>query len=516
MAAIFAVSGSVQGAGTTIPSEIDLTGPVTASTCSACHARIAESPNPELVFSHGVHIKLECSVCHVRPAHEAGVTYSPSMRTCFACHGLAHSGAGVIAADDCGYCHTSAFRLRPAYHGDDWIAQPHARAVSRGGFNDCLMCHDARAQCDACHQEMEVDTPPTPPIYLRVVPAPEPRPSLVVRTEDPVAIGQCVFCHSGIDEGLAEDGLIFTHTVHLERDYRCEVCHEAFPHTPDETALPTMRSCYRCHSVQHAGKGEVAPEECLACHPSDFNLVPADHTPDFIARDHSGPAGEDLVNCTMCHTSPVCAECHRGERQLADGSLSAQVIPDTHERVEWIAQHGAPYLGGRGGCSICHTSESCSRCHQTAMPHPTAWLASHAANGYSRDDCGVCHTDRATCQECHHVSVRDAELRAENCVECHPEATTEPPTAIRRMGFVSHAVHFDVAERVGRSYVCDDCHIGLTVARVRGAGRQAYDTGAHDLRVCYDCHGALDFRNVEIAPWPGSQLCRRCHADLNI
>ena len=515
MATAFAMSGSLRGVGAMVTTEIDLTGPVSATTCSACHARIADSRNPGLIFSHGTHIMVDCAGCHVRPAHEAGHTYGPPMETCFACHGLVHGAGGVVAADSCDYCHTALFELRPAYHTPDWVETPHARAVERGGSNQCIMCHDARAECDTCHREEGIETPRVPPIFLRTVPEPEPRPSVVIDTEGPATMGQCVFCHPDIERG-EWNGVIFTHDVHIARDYRCAVCHETFAHQPDHIDRPDMLSCYRCHSLEHAERGEVATEECLACHPADFELVPADHTVEFIARDHREPAEENLIECVMCHASIFCAECHRGEKELADGTMSAEVIPDDHRRVEWMAEHGAPYLGGQGGCSICHTNESCTRCHETAMPHPTVWLATHTSNGYSRDDCKVCHTDRTACQECHHDSVRDVELLAENCVSCHPEMATEPATDIKVMGLVEHAVHFDVVERVGRPYRCDDCHIGLTVARVRGVGQHAFETQAHDLRICYDCHGNLDFRNVQIAPWPGSQLCRRCHTDLNI
>jgi hypothetical protein len=33
----------------------------------------------------------------------------------------------------------------------------------------------------------------------------------------------------------------------------------------------------------------------------------------------------------------------------------------------------------------------------------------------------------------------------------------------------------------------------------------------HDLRLCFECHGALDYRNVRIADYPGNSLCYRCH-----
>ncbi|MEN6429710.1 MAG: hypothetical protein ABFC80_02550, partial [Coriobacteriales bacterium] len=76
-----------------------------------------------------------------------------------------------------------------------------------------------------------------------------------------------------------------------------------------------------------------------------------------------------------------------------------------------------------------------------------------------------------------------------------------------------HAVHFDVAEKKGEPYVCDDCHIGFGTTHIQV---QNAVSGPHDLRLCYDCHGRLDINNMLIAPYTGAELCRRCHVDLNL
>ena len=513
MAAAFAVSGPLLGIGQESPAEIDLTGPVRASSCLQCHEELGASRSPGLIFTHETHLPPSCDTCHLRTAHEAGVVYSPPMQVCFACHGLVHGVQGLVATDSCDYCHTPQFELRPSWHTEEWAAEPHAEAASRSGTNDCVLCHAPRTDCDACHAELAPDVAPVAPIYVSAIATPEPRLRLTVDPTRPASMGQCFFCHPVLDREWP--GLIFAHGPHLERDFRCEACHEVFPHRSGEVAVPTMLSCYRCHSLIHAVQGIVAGEECALCHPPDFELVPADHTPQFIAREHSGPAAEDVTPCVMCHQSPLCAECHRGERVLADGTLSEEVIPEDHQRAEWRAEHGSIYLSGQGSCSICHTEVSCTRCHITPMPHPTTWLSDHIDNGFPTIDCQVCHQDRASCQECHHQEVREAELVLENCVGCHPEMDTLPATDIRERRLVEHAVHFEVEERIGRPYVCDDCHITLTQARVQGVGQHTFETQAHDLRICYDCHGALDARGVQIAPWPGSQLCRRCHAELH-
>ncbi len=493
-------------------SVVDLTAPVTAANCNSCHARIAETDVPGLRFSHGNHLLVECVSCHVRAPHEAGATYRPVMDTCFVCHGLSHGAQGIMAAGECTDCHTASHVMRPASHVRDWAKTPHAQFAKKAGVNRCMMCHESVKDCDLCHEQQGLGIGPMQAVYLRNLPIDPPREAVMVDTRSTPTMGQCVFCHPDIDR--TQNGrIIFAHEPHIKRDYKCAACHDVFPHVPDRTIIPTMDSCYRCHSLKHAEWGTVATEECLACHPKTFDLVPPDHTQAFIIGGHKDPAKAATQTCMTCHASASCVPCHNARAKLANGQQSPMVIPADHRKPEWQPDHGRLYLAQTGSCSVCHTSGSCTRCHFTPMPHPSQWITTHANNGYSRQDCTVCHKNRETCQECHHSSVTSNLLIAENCVECHEEMKTQPPTKIKNIGLAEHAVHFKVAESKGKPYTCEECHVGYTVARVM---QPASKTQAHDLRLCYDCHGNLDINNQIIAPYPGSELCRRCHEDLNI
>lgn len=501
------VSGSGQSS-----SVVDLTAAVNAANCNPCHARIAETDVPGLVFSHGNHLLVECTSCHLRPPHEAGVTYRPQMDTCFYCHGLDHGAQGILAAGECSDCHTPAHRLRPTSHVKDWAAKPHAQFTAKSGVNGCMMCHESVSDCDVCHKQKLLDVGTMPAVYQRTMPVEPDRDPVLVDTQSSPRMSQCVFCHPEIDR-TANGRIIFTHEPHLKRDYKCNACHDTFAHVPDRTLIPSMDSCYRCHSLTHAQWGELATENCLACHPKSFPLMPPSHTQEFVIGGHKDVAKADSKSCTMCHKSQFCVPCHNGRKKLANGQQSPVVLPADHREPEWQPNHGQKFLAQSGSCSVCHTSDSCTRCHFTPMPHPSQWITQHANNGYPQQDCDVCHKDRETCQECHHSSVESNELIAANCVGCHEEMKTEPPTKIKNIAMAEHAVHFNVAESKGRPYLCEDCHVGYTVARVMQPQSQ---TQAHDLRLCYDCHGNLDINNQIIAPYPGSELCRRCHTDLNI
>ncbi|TLM78896.1 MAG: hypothetical protein FDZ75_08915 [Actinobacteria bacterium] len=237
---------------------------------------------------------------------------------------------------------------------------------------------------------------------------------------------------------------------------------------------------------------------------------------------HGKRANSDPAYCAMCHKSVFCVGCHRGEKTSPNAPGHA-VIPAAHRRVEWRTTHGKLYLDGKGSCGSCHTDASCKRCHKTVMPHPTGWIENHKPEpGVTAEDCNVCHTNRNTCQKCHHQKVEKSELVAENCTPCHEEMKQKPATSIKNKGFAEHAVHFNVAKKKpdGKPYTCDDCHIGYTTASTQ-AQQNGMNTGGlpaagHDVRLCYGCHGAVDYQNQVIAPYPGAALCVRCHSDLNV
>ena len=496
---------------------IDLTAPVAARNCTPCHAVIGASRNPSVIFKHAAHLTADCSSCHFVNPHEGGKTTAPTMASCFACHGLVHGPTGQIASGECIDCHPDGDTRRPKSHVKDWKAKPHAAASKTGGVNGCLLCHEPVKDCDTCHEAEKVDVGPMPAIFLRTVPVKADEPPKLIDPDEATTIAQCNFCHPDIDK-FEPGRIVFAHDDHLKRDYKCTVCHPRFAHQPTVTDKNSMQDCYRCHGLVHAANGPVATEKCEDCHPKSFELTPVTHTVKFLSGEHNDSAKAGVSYCAMCHKANVCVKCHNGGTKLANGKVGLKVIPADHRKPQWSSEHGGLFLGQKGDCAVCHDSKSCQQCHQTTMPHPTDWLDVHATRGkLSGEDCRVCHKDRESCQDCHHATVRSAELVAKNCVKCHPEMETEPATDIKVAGLAEHAVHFNVAttadSKKDKPYVCDDCHIGFGSTGIRVDNPL---TGPHDMRGCYDCHGALDIKNIRIAPWPGSELCRRCHTDLNL
>jgi hypothetical protein len=493
---------------------IETGAPVGQSQCAPCHLDLGNVSVPGLIFGHGNHLLVSCDACHPRMPHQGGnKTERVPMEVCFACHGIDHAGQGELATAECDACHTPAFTLRPKNHVATWAKKPHADTANRSGVNRCMMCHEAPDDCDVCHAREAPGLPKMPTAFHSII-TPRPKgPNVSIRPRGPVSMSQCIYCHRDIDD-ILPGRLIFAHATHIVRNYRCEACHERFAHTELGVVRPDMMSCYRCHGLNHNSRGQVATEECDACHPKEFDLRPADHTRRFVKGDHAERADADPAYCAMCHASGFCVGCHRGEK-VSPNAPGKAVIPADHRTNTWMREHGPIFLDGAGACGSCHDDPSCRRCHKTVMPHPVGWIEDHSPEpGVTRDDCNVCHTNRNKCQACHHDTVKRAELTRANCVPCHDEMKQVPATSIKHKSFAEHAVHFGVAEVKNRPYRCDDCHIGFGTAHAGQDQEGGLPQATHELRLCYGCHGSLDYQNRLIAPWRGRELCIRCHTDL--
>ena len=510
------VAVAADTAGTPRP-PVDLNAPTTAGSCAPCHLRIAAGQQPGVMFNHATHLQFQCAACHPANPHLGGRTATPTMQMCFNCHGVGHGPQGELATARCSDCHTPDFDLRPKSHVKDYAGAPHARELKAGGavaVNGCMMCHNAPKDCDVCHRQKKVKVGPMPAEYHPVIIEQPQPPAVEIYPDRTTTMGQCATCHPDLD-AYKKDKVLFAHADHLKRGYACSACHPDFAHQGDQIARPDMQSCYRCHGLLHSVNGQIATEKCDKCHPKSFPLEPANHTQTFVRKDHGQKALADAAYCSMCHQLKFCTDCHTGKKPAKWLPAGEKVVPSSHKLGTWRNKHGKLYLAGQGMCASCHDGPSCQRCHKTPMPHPPGWATNHKPQdiGVPKTDCNICHTDTRQCQACHHDKVKNAELIAANCVGCHPEMKQKPATAIKNKGFAEHAVHFNVAKTKGKPYRCDDCHVEIGTS---AAAAQLELQQGHDLRLCYGCHGGLDYQNRQIAPYPGAELCRRCHTNLNI
>jgi hypothetical protein len=257
----------------------------------------------------------------------------------------------------------------------------------------------------------------------------------------------CAFLSGGGEE----EGLAFGHREHVvEQGLSCTDCHRK-AETDDAPGMPSMRQCMLCHEELDAEKpaerridtlfveGKLRRAESRAAYPDelvfshlahveraqDCNACHADvETNDHPSRLHRA----DMDDCTSCHAehgaANECATCH--------SEIGPDWQPASH-LMGWRRLHGeafhrySPAPAQR--CDLCHTEQSCARCHEEVPPenHTNFWrLRGHGLTArMERSDCSVCHRPDM-CDRCH----RDAEplshrgasfggARSTHCLTCH-------------------------------------------------------------------------------------------------
>jgi hypothetical protein len=124
----------------------------------------------------------------------------------------------------------------------------------------------------------------------------------------------CSDCHFYLDvPGQVPATLMenFSHEAHLERGAGCESCHEPPIHTETGIRTPTMARCFTCHATEEDAE---APGDCDLCHPPDFPIMPASHTPEFFQGGHARVVErEGTEDCFFCHEGDeesFCDGCH--------------------------------------------------------------------------------------------------------------------------------------------------------------------------------------------------------------
>lgn len=256
--------------------------PVYKDACTkTCHGNIAQTKNyaSAIIFQHGYHQLVPCSSCHTRFPHRADTTIErPTMKGCFACHGVRHGPMGEIASDDCEDCHvTPKERLRPAFHTFGWRGKEHV-APSKDFNTRCAMCHTPET-CNDCHEDEGI----------RWTPA----------SWDYDAGDGCLACHG--NEGLRKqtaDGMKSFAVTGLDSsahsELSCQQCHIDYRYDDKPKASPLWtvnagKACADCHRTlndgehaklveeyegsvhaQRLAEGDLESATCASCHGGHF------------------------------------------------------------------------------------------------------------------------------------------------------------------------------------------------------------------------------------------------------
>jgi hypothetical protein len=515
-----------------LPIQINTAQPITIWQCRFCHEMPGDYRSKKLKFRHVVHVRISCNQCHREFPHQPSGSKRPTMDICFSCHAMIHGPQAALAGSRCDLCHPKDFPKVPSNHGR-WFRQTGHRLVQGKALRNCQMCH-TRTFCEECHRKKGVAARPVEEYFFESTILSLPRLGYIFNITAEQSMSNCGICHGNID-AFKNPNLIFKHDLHLKRGFSCDRCHVVFPHytrsnISDEakqamaddlirwkvgrsgiTAKPSMRVCYGCHALIHSNQGLVATGKCNACHPRSFNLVPSNHGRWFRQTGHKNAAEVDLSGCEMCHPASFCERCHSVRK----------VKPQDHQiRDQWRVRHGRVFAK-KENCVICHKQSYCDDCHKTKIPHEVTWLAKHfkvaRTSPVARAQCNMCHSQKRSCQDCHHGYPTRQKLTRENCVRCHailrknfreiyqigrllPKGS---PGRRTYRSFSVHQAHFEMTNTP--PFTCDKCH-----DKVIKHGAENYPFKP----LCGRCHGAYK-RGKLIAKFRADgELCLRCHTNL--
>jgi hypothetical protein len=143
------------------------------------------------------------------------------------------------------------------------------------------------------------------------------------------------------------------------------------------------------------------------CHGPEENLVPTNHSPDFLnahadlARNGSPIDGDKT--CQTCHDTNYCQDCHEGD------NLERQTHP-----LNYNVTHALDAQINQMLCQSCHTDrQECVDCHNANQVLPHSHVPGfvnpvdgglHAMEAESDlESCISCHASNAEqiCQPCH-------------------------------------------------------------------------------------------------------------------
>ena len=352
---------------------------------------------------------------------------------------------------------------------------------------------------------------------------------------------------------------------------------DGFPHEEHAGLFPT---CVGCHAGVEFGDSarmvSITPEECANCHdgvelrtvewdgpsPEPSNLV-FSHPEHISEIERQGRAPLD---CTECHGLPgaevrmavtrpaakTCLDCHapQVEEHFAYEQLRCSTChlplsqavalpaseiaefprPRNHAEVDFLFTHGNDAGSDATACEVCHTRESCERCHLDAEAIPA--IVSMSADervatllagrpgewpeppSHAQEDWAVSHQEDArrdvtACATCH---------TRESCATCHgegrPEVATRLPAA-RPDGPQGVIITAGAMIGVGHTKTFFDRHGTAAAIGVPQC------SACHAERECVACHDGVQkpsFHPVDFVVRHGAEAfaerpaCAACHS----
>jgi hypothetical protein len=357
-------------------------------------------------------------------------------------------------------------------------------------------------------------------------PLPKSTRKLVIDTGLPVTMAKCAPCHRNLERWNNPKLVNFSHQIHFKQGIKCYSCHLEFPHQKSKTIKPTMDRCVNCHRLTHGNQGVKAPGNCDLCHPSDFNLIPDDHTDSFKRITHKYAARKSRnQSCLVCHKGSFCQNCHNSKNIPS---------PDAAYKFYPVWRYSGKTTGKKfliGATPI--KMSMCNTCHTDLQQwkNPKLINFNHPVHFKRGIRCKVCHDrwphqpDKVVkpkmyaCAQCHRLSHGNQGLKAPgDCSLCHPSTMNLKPV-FHTTEFVGGG-HKDYAKAdrglcrlCHRQGFCDSCH-NIEIPHPPGwrskHGSVANSPSAYNKKgefICFRCHKPEGPKfSYQKAP-----SCAKCH-----
>lgn len=219
--------------------------------------------------------------------------------------------------------------------------------------------------------------------------------------------------------------ITFDHARHLELPGvagQCIHCHAGVVSEAEGPHFPPMGTCFSCHEHQKEWDSGV----CTPCHESaDLRrLVPETflaHGPGWDRR-HGAMALATTVQCSACHTTESCDDCHDSSQGISIESRRATAVhTDFVHPADFLTRHAMEAASEPARCLSCHRTETCDSCHTArgvsagrigaVNPHPPGWVGPDSLD--PRHHGRAARRDILSCASCHDQGPDT------NCIECH-------------------------------------------------------------------------------------------------
>lgn len=364
---------------------------------------------------------------------------------------------------------------------------------------------------------------------------------------------------------------------------------ESFPHEEHAGLFPTCVGCHQGAQADRAAAGlyTVEPADCVGCHDGvELKAVAwtgPDPEPSNLVFDHAEHAREleeeegRTLDCQGCHrpadtrirmavdraVESTCFKCHAPEAEThyaatgecatchlslasAEGLAASRIgdfpEPASHQTDGFVTAHGQMARTATADCAVCHTRESCERCHINASEIPAvagldrdtrvaglmagkpgewpepesherpgwAWAHGEAAET-SIETCANCHAERS-CAACHQAGGPAVLARL-------PEAPRSGPMGVqidqvKPIGHTADFVFDHAASAAAGAPNCAACHSEQQCVDCHdGASTPGFHPADFVMR-----HGAEAFANeTECAACHSTEaFCRDCHMGVGV